>query len=322
MTRPAFIWCLVLPALLGCGGQAPQGTLVSRDLLTAGDELVTQNGMSTNGMSTNGMSTNGMSTNGLSLSATGVGSSTVSTKGLSNQTLASAAFNAWFQQNATYSNMVMTYVVRCAVPSGQTRTYTGGGTTYSWPGLLGVAPVWSSGAAIPVLEQQLVSACLAAHANRFGLHVDFSIEGYRGDGLPIPLATGESAAYPIQEGSFFGNLFNGGSVYSCSMGKTDTAGVSGPRECAMSDMPSNVCAPMINTDQPCWNMCVGANVPGVGWIYVSCTAPNGQVYPALDTSLSSSDIYWCGDGVCQFTESCYNPSNGTGCLADCGQCGG
>jgi hypothetical protein len=217
---------------------------------------------------------------------------------------------------------VMAYVVRCAVPAGQTRQYysSSAGTTYVWKGVLGLAPFWSSGTFISTLEEQTVSACLAAHANRFGIHVDFSILGYGGDGTPIPLDSGELSTYSVQEGAFFGDLFNGGSVFACSDGTTNTPGVSGPRECAMSDMPSNVCAPMINLQEPCWSVCTGGNIPGIGWMYLSCTGSDGNNYPALNTSIAPDDVYWCGDGTCQFTESCYDEQSGTGCLQDCGSC--
>ena len=89
-----------------------------------------ENGLSTNGLSTNGLSTNGLSTNGLS------------TNGLSTN-----GFNVWFNSNpASLSSLVMKYVIRCAVPKGQNRTFTStAGVTYVWAGGLGLAVQWALG---------------------------------------------------------------------------------------------------------------------------------------------------------------------------------
>src|SRR4051812_38403252 len=70
--------------------------------------LVIDNGLSTNGLSTNGLSTNGLSTNGLSANG-----------------LSTHGFNLWWDSNAaSVSELVMRYVVHCAVPAGQSRTFT------------------------------------------------------------------------------------------------------------------------------------------------------------------------------------------------------
>jgi hypothetical protein len=317
-SRLSPLMALVGVALVACGPAPQKGTLVSSKLLTSGADLVSENGMTTNGMTTNGMTTNGMKGNGLLLS--GANSNSIANNGLTNATLASGHFHGWFNSNSAYSNMVMTYLVRCAVPAGQTRSYKHGNTTYSWQGLLGLAPFWSTGTAISQMEQDLVSACLGAHANRFGVHVPFSIVGFKGDQTLLTFQPGEAAAYPNPEGAFFGNIFNGGEVYSCSSNLTNADGISGPRECAMGDMPTNVCSPLVDTGSLCSQICYRMNLPGLGNAYVACIAPDGQWYPALTTALSDESIYWCGDGTCQFTESCYDRSSDTGCLADCGKC--
>jgi hypothetical protein len=63
------------------------------------------------------------------------------------------------------SASLMRYVARCALSDDQSLTYTSSSSqmTYVWRGNLGLAPVWAAGHPIPVAEQQLVTACLAAH---------------------------------------------------------------------------------------------------------------------------------------------------------------
>ena len=58
--------------------------------------------------------------------------------------------------------------------------------------------------------------------------------------------------------------------------------------------------------------------PGGGpTVYASCTV-NGASFLPLTTYLSPASVFLCGDGVCQFTESPYDPLTGAGCLSDCG----
>jgi len=64
-----------------------------------------------------------------------------------------------------------------------------GGISYTWAGLLGLAPHWAAGEPIPENEQQLVSACLGAHANRYGAHVPISLLGQTADNTPLASRT-------------------------------------------------------------------------------------------------------------------------------------
>ncbi|MGZ3457508.1 MAG: hypothetical protein ACXU86_03280, partial [Archangium sp.] len=124
--------------------------------------MADDNGLSFNGLAFNGLAFNGLAFNGLSFN------------GLSN-----SAFNSWFQSNPSLASQVMKYVVACAVPQGQTRTYTNPASqiTYTWTGLFGLAPAWANGSPASVAEQQLVSGCLAAHANEYGVHINISVMG-------------------------------------------------------------------------------------------------------------------------------------------------
>ena len=62
-----------------------------------------------------------------------------------------------------------------------------------------------------------------------------------------------------------------------------------------------------------------------GSFYASCgTFVNGawKTYLPITTRIQSSDIYRCGDGVCQFTEQCGTGTTADSCQADCGACPG
>jgi hypothetical protein len=165
-------------------------------------ELDSLNGLSANGLSANGLSANGLSANGLSANG-------LSANGLSANGLSASAFATWFSNDPAMADMVMRYVVRCAVAEGQTRTYTDPhtGQSYTWYGVLGLAPRWASGATPTLAEQQVVTACLMAHVNRYGLSIPISVLGRDAQGAIIPFTRSELDTYSVREACFFGNLF-------------------------------------------------------------------------------------------------------------------
>jgi hypothetical protein len=272
------------------------------------DALLTQNGLSANGLSANGLSANGMSANGLSANG-------LSANGLSAAGLSTADFTAWFLADPQMGDMVMRYLAKCALPAGQTLSYWWNGRVYRWRGVLGLAPGWADGP-LSVAEQQLVTACLAAHSNKFGLHIALSVRGPLADGVSlVQLDPGEDAAFPRGEGCFFGNLFDGSGIYSGAFLDVWQPDETNPRGCAVeSDEPGS--CPPIQSVGNCAASCT--EVPGVTpTVWGDCVA-NGVHYLPLTTYLAPDSIYTCGDGVCQFTESPYDPATGTGCATDCG----
>lgn len=171
---------LVLAGAPGCGPVDDAASPSDSGLETQAQEASALNGMSINGISLNGLSLNGLSLNGLSLNG-----------------LSAPEFRAWFNAQPVLNDMVMAYVVRCAVPAGEVRGYTDpvSGRTYSWEGLLGLAPDWASGQSATVVEQQVVSACLAAHANKYGVHMGISVLGRTGRGQAVPYTSSELSTY-------------------------------------------------------------------------------------------------------------------------------
>ncbi|QSQ22416.1 hypothetical protein JY651_46110 [Pyxidicoccus parkwayensis] len=273
-------------------------------------EKQTGNGLSFNGLSFNGLSQNGLSFNGLSFN------------GLSSSGLSAAQFGTWFQSNPALADMVMRYIVRCAVPAGEVRSYTDPrkGRTYTWDGLLGLAPDWANGHQATTAEQQVVSACLAAHTNKRGISMAISVLGQNSRGQPIPSSFEELVDFPEQEACFFGNLFTGQGVYVGSDQGLLTGRRSSLRECALSPGPLQMednCPPMV----PVGNCELTCDLRLLSPYYGYCYH-NGIRYRALTTRMRSSDVFQCGDGKCQPTESCGLGVSYRDCLLDCGLCGG
>jgi hypothetical protein len=279
---------------------------------TRADPLAAVNSMTANGLITNGLITNGLITNGLI------------TNGLITNGMRTAGFSSWFNGNPTsYSEMVMFYVVACALDNAQSVTWSNPdtGATYTWTGVLGLAPVWASGLPIPLTEQQLVSACLAAHVNKYGLHVEVSVSGSTSAGLPIPTTAAELATFGAREACFFGNLFDGTGVFAANDRPALSQAESTVRACGLSSQAvgRSVECPPIEHVGTCAKHCV---LDPSGAYYASCTY-NGVTYKPLTTRIRSTDIYRCGDGVCQFTEKCGASalsSRYDDCGLDCGVC--
>ncbi|MEO8700653.1 MAG: hypothetical protein ABI867_11445 [Kofleriaceae bacterium] len=127
---------------------------------------------------------------------------------------------------------VMSYIVGCAMPTGQSLTLKDpGGVSYTYPGWIGLAPAWAT--RVPtVSERRWVTACLLARTNVYGIPVSISM---RSDtNLILSSAAAERLGYTQAEGAFYGDLFAPVPVtYACSnRGWTQITG--NFRACALS----------------------------------------------------------------------------------------
>ena len=98
---------------------------------------------------------------------------------------------------------LFTYIVSCAIPDGETLEATVDGTTYEFPGSIGLAPAWED-RALSEREKRWVSACLIARVNAYGISVPISI---RGDHEALAVSADEVASFGLEEGAFYGNVF-------------------------------------------------------------------------------------------------------------------
>jgi hypothetical protein len=94
------------------------------------------------------------------------------------------------------------YIVRCALPPTASITKKDQyGKSYTFQGLLGLAPQWQE-SACDLNCQEHVSACLLAHINTSAIHVPLWIVS----GHPA-VGWGPDPEFPNHEGSYFGNVF-------------------------------------------------------------------------------------------------------------------
>jgi hypothetical protein len=296
----------LLSAGIGCGvATVPE----EPTLALSSQALEDPNGLATNGLATNGLATNGLATNGLA------------TNGLATN----GAFASWLNEDPEVRAELMKYVIACAVPSGQVRTYThqATGVTYTWSGQLGLTPQWAEGHSATEVEEQLVSACLAAHANPYGLHVNFSLLGRNALGSEIGFTPQELASYSVRESCFFGNLFRNQGLYAGNDRNSLEHDESTVRGCGLSRTLIGInpdCAPILRIGSCEHSLCT---LDPSGLYYTQCKV-GGRTYRPVTTRIQPTDIHVCGDGVCQVTEECgrgrgqaRTPDN---CGVDCGRC--
>ena len=258
--RSSLIAMLLLAAASGC---EPEGSMEAVALETQSAEVESLNGLTANGLSANGLSANGLST---------------------------SAFTAWFSTNPALADMVMRYLVRCAVPAGETRSYTDTqtGQSHTWNGVLGLAPGWASGAPANIGEQQVITACMMAHVNRYGLSIPISVLGRDALAALIPIAPNELETYSVREACFFGNLFNQqGLFFGVDRHVSDEAQYL-TRACAgMEDADgssSTRCAPLRYVGG-----CSQSCAPDPRGPFYSLCLRNGVIYRAITTRMRQAD---------------------------------
>jgi hypothetical protein len=314
---PAFASFAVGAALVaatGCGSAVPAsgdgggdlGAVVQSEFPMCNEVMLFKS--SRNGICQNGLSVAGLTETGLGLEG-----------------LATEAFASWFDGNPAGHDILMRYLVKCAAPASAEVEWESPNSEirYRWAGGLGLATEWASGHRMTEAEQQLLSACLAAHVNKYGQSVPLSVQGRAASGDAIALDPGELDTFSVREGCFFGNLFAGEPVMVGLDHPQYAASVSSVRACALAPQEegttSLACPPMVYAGT-CEALCVPTEDPLTpGLFYESCTYGD-KTYLPVNTRLRPEDIFSCGDGICEITESCGDGSTPESCLADCGPC--
>jgi len=299
--RPiAVVLAAALLAACGPAGEA-DSPLDGKSIHAGAQALSADNGLSLNGLNLNGLNLNGLNLNGLNLNG-----------------LSTTAFSSWFNNTLATSPTVMWYLYACAAPLGSALSWTNPttGATYVWAGVLGLAPDWVGGSRATTAEQQVISACLAAHVNKFGATVLIAVEGRSAKGVQIPILTGELTTFSVREACYFGNLFTGDGVFSATDHAPWSSVYSTSRVCGFNSASVDTSCPPMAAAGACQNLCTR---DATDTFYESCTW-NGKTYKPITTRLRPQEMYQCGDGVCQFTEHCGKGTTADSCKADCGVC--
>jgi hypothetical protein len=220
-SRPSLLLATAAVCVASCAEAQPD------DVTLQVEELESMNGMAMNGMAMNGMAMNGMAMNGLS--SNGMAMNGMAMNGL-------AAVNGLSSTTGlmtTYGGReIVKYMVRCALPSGQTLVKQDQyGTSYTFAGSIGVAPEAINGPC-DLDCQERISACMLAHVNNSGQHISIWMVGPDNG-----IGWGSSSEYPYQEGAFFGNIIaNPWQGYYCA-----------GKDMASGEVPGRLGTPMAST---------------------------------------------------------------------------
>jgi|GEM_PF-4420084 len=122
------------------------------------------------------------------------------------------------------------YLYGCAERPGKTLTISANGTSYVYEGAMGLAREWLTDL-LPSTKYKLVSACMLARTNYFGIHVSISMRNKQ-----IATPSTERDGYTVVEGAFWGDVFTPGAPMRACASPTKLSGV------AISTLPQRECA--------------------------------------------------------------------------------
>jgi hypothetical protein len=190
---------LVVPLVVGCSPALSGEGEGEEDLAESQQAVESSNRMSLNRMSLNRMSLNGLSAATLSPDGQSLtGTSLISTE---------------------EGRELLRYVVRCALPPGETLTASYSGVVYQFQGAIGLAPDWLS-SPLSLSGQRWMTACLLAHANGYGMEVPISMRGFH---PALQVTEEEVNTFTVEEATYYGNLFitGGSNVVTAYQGDDD-----------------------------------------------------------------------------------------------------
>lgn len=231
--------CMLLLAT-GCSPESAADPADDQeDVAEVRGRLVSDNGLGPNGLGLNGLGPNGLGPNGL-------GPNGLGPNGLGPNGISADAFAAIQADSASgeLSRQLLKYTVSCALTPNQSFAFSwvdSAGVTHDelYTGLLGIAPGWATAPLTDETEQRLVSACLAARVNYYGVNVYISLRS-RLDPLRTKVQDAELADYPHVEGAFVGNLFTSNPhIYSCYYDANIALARSQDRDCAAGHVDEN-----------------------------------------------------------------------------------
>jgi hypothetical protein len=157
----------------------------------------------------------------------------------------------------------------------------------TYPGILGLAPDWATGP-LSTIDMQMVSACLAARTNWYGVPVTISMRSHR-DPLRTKVHSDELDAYPDVEGAFWGNIFTTTPyLRACYNQQTISNSRAWQRDCAVGHLDAQgsgiqPCG-MISILGRCEDLCKKLDV--AGQYYKDCTDPTlGSTGLVITTAL-------------------------------------
>lgn len=226
--------------------------------------LVTENALAPNALAPNSLVPNALAPNALAPNA-------LAPNALAPNSLAPTALTAL--QDATVvgdlARQLLRYTVGCALAPTQSFSFSwidaaGVVRDETYAGELGIAPDWAAAPLTDVTRQRLVSACLAARVNWYGVSVVISVRSVR-QPLRTIVTDEELADYPDIEGAFWGNVFSDTPyLNACYHPGNEAIARAALRDCAVGHVEDGQTVPcgIIALRGPCSEACPGFSAGG------------------------------------------------------------
>ena len=171
----------------GCGPAEDADALVEQRSAVVAANALTANALTANALTANALTANALTANALTANA--LTANALTANGLRDP----------------LGRELLKYVASCALPTGATLSVPVAGTTYDFPGSLGLAPEWATArGSCDRSCQRWVSACVLARVDAAGVKREISI---RGDNPALQPVAHELRDYPVREATYYGNLF-------------------------------------------------------------------------------------------------------------------
>ncbi|WP_437634519.1 hypothetical protein [Sorangium sp. So ce854] len=155
-------------------------------------EVVVHNALTRNALTRNALTRNALTRNALTRNA------------LTRNALMGNSFTQEALRDPE-SRELLSFIVSCALPEGESFDVDVGRKSYTFSGELGLAPEWGKRrGSCDESCQEWVSACLLARVNYWGEHVTISL---RGQNHALSSTKKEREKYDVPEATYFGNVF-------------------------------------------------------------------------------------------------------------------
>ena len=258
------------------------------------DDDQVQNGVvGSNSLAPNSLAPNSLAPN--SLAPNSLAPNSLAPNALAPDALTDAAMGPLTDpgEDGDRARMLVRYLVGCALPAGEVFPFAwtdGGGLLHeeAYPGQLGLAPGWRTGP-LDSASRAMVSACIAARTNYYGVQVELSLRAAEGPLSAVDPA--EMKAFSKLEGAFWGDLFDasGAGLRACFTAANKEGSRKWLRECAAGHVEpggSVVACEHITVVGACEDLCDAptASAP----YYTRCQDPaQGEVTRLITTALPS-----------------------------------
>jgi hypothetical protein len=180
--------------------------------------------------------------------------------------------NATAMAQTSDDRTTLTYAIGCALAPGHDIDVNVGAMPYTLSGSFGLADSWTE-SPLTAEQRQSVSSCVLARLNEYGLSVKISL---RGVSSALAVSRPDLANYTLQEGAFFGAIFDGFARYYGTCKGTGTA--PWQRQCAQPG-PSGTGNCGLDYTGLCSQACTLQN----GY-YMNCLGSNSVRYMASSTT--------------------------------------